>query len=467
LLIALSGAALIFAQAPAPAPAKLVVKNAFILTMAAGQREPVRGYLVVGEDGRLLTVAAGDPPAGLQAKQSLDAGGHWVIPGFISAHSHLWQSAFRGLGADQTLMGWIDALYKPAAKYSAEDMYWFTLDGALDHLQHGITAAYNFNYGASSTGRTSPTVTLDEFDRNDFRAEMDSGIRFVHGLSVGRATALGVQPSYGAEQARAPLKAFLDWTSQQPKSSNFLSVMISGGTAFNDTYQQALMEKQLGDEFHLGNQTHYLEPPETQYEQQSKFRWFMDSGLLSKQLIFGHFIHTNSFILAESAKAGAAMSWNPLSNGRLASGVADIPAYLKAGIRVGMGVDGEASADLADPFENMRTGLYAIRDKYENATIMSPYDVLRLQTMGSADVLGVADRLGSLEPGKLADFLVIDPTRFRTIFDPYASLVFVAGERDLERVYVGGDLLVQNGAMLKQDMVKERAEVSKRVAALH
>ena len=79
---------------------------------------------------------------------------------------------------------------------------------------------------------------------------------------------------------------------------------------------------------------------------------------------------------------------------------------------------------------------------------------------------GVADRLGSLEPGKFADFLVIDPTRFRTIFDPYASLVFVAGERDLERVYVGGDLLVQNGAMLKQDMVKERAEVNKRVAAL-
>ncbi len=466
MLTALPGAALIFAQVSATAPAKLVVKNAFILTMAAGQREPVKGYLVVGEDGRLLTVAAGDPPPGLQAAQSLDAGGHWVIPGFISAHSHLWQSAFRGLGADQTLMGWIDALYKPAAKYSAEDMYWFTLDGALDHLQHGITAAYNFNYGASSTGRTNPTVALDEFDRNDFRAEMDSGIRFVHGLSVGRATALGVQPSYGAEQARAPLKAFLDWTSKQPKSSNFLSVMINGGTAFNDTYQQALMEKQLGDEFHLGNQTHYLEPPETQFEQQSKFRWFMDSGLLSKQLIFGHFIHTNSFILAESAKAGAGMSWNPLSNGRLASGVADIPAYLKAGIRVGMGVDGEASADLADPFENMRTGLYAIRDKYENATIMSPYDVLRLQTMGSADVLGVADRLGSLEPGKLADFLVIDPTRFRTIFDPYASLVFVAGERDLERVYVGGDLLVQNGAMLKQDMVKERAKVSKRVAAL-
>src|SRR6202012_1823856 len=169
---------------------------------------------------------------------------------------------------------------------------------------------------------------------------------------------------------------------------------------------------------------------------------FMDSGLLSKQLIFGHFIHTNSFILAESAKAGAAMSWNPLSNGRLASGVAGIPAYLKAGIRGGMGVDGEASADLADPFENMRAGLYAIRDKYESAAIMSPYDVLRLHTMGSADVLGIADKVGSLEPGKQPDFLVIDPTHFAHVFDPYAPLVFVTSQPDLERVYVSGDLMV-------------------------
>ncbi len=186
--------------------------------------------------------------------------------------------------------------------------------------------------------------------------------------------------------------------------------MISGATAFNDTYQQTLMEKkQLGDEFHLGNETHYLEPPNTQYEQQSKFRWFMDSGLLSKQLIFGHFIHTNSFILAESAKAGVAMSWNPLSNGRLASGVADIPAYLKAGIRVGMGVDGEASADVADRLKICGAAFTQFATSMRDATILSPYDVLRLHTMEARDVLGVADRLGSLEPGKFADFLVIDP----------------------------------------------------------
>lgn len=444
--------------------AMLVVKNAFILTMANNQREPIKGYLVVGEDGRLLTIAAGDPPADLRTSQTYDANGHWIIPGFISAHSHMWQGGFRGLAPNQTLLGWIDALTKATIKSTPEDLYWFTLDSALDHLQHGITTTYNFAYEGHTQG-TGP-ANVEAFDENGFRGETDAGIRFIHSVWVGRATELGVQPAYGYEQARVPLKAFLDFTAAQTKSTRFLGVMITGATVFNNTYQQTLMEKKLGDEFHLGNETHYLEPPTTQYEQQSRFRWFMQSGLLSNKLIFGHFIHANPFIIAETAKAGAAVCWNPLSNGRLASGVADIPAYLKAGIRVGMGVDGEASSEFSDPFENMRAGLYAIRDKYEDATILSPYDVLRLHTMGSADVLGVADRLGSLERGKFADFLVIDPTRFRTVFDPYASLVFVAGERDLERVYVGGQLLVQNAVPLGQDTAKIRNEVNQRVAAM-
>lgn len=445
--------------------AKLIVKDALIFSMAPDQHEPFHGYLVVADDGTLTEVAQGDPPASLAAKETLDVHGDWIIPGFISAHSHIWQSAYRGLAADQTLTGWIDSLYgHTAGRAKAEDFYWFTLHGSLDHLRHGVTAAYNFNYGGPTSYKFGVPPTSSQsplsYNQNQFRAEMDSGLRFVHGYQTGSAG-----PHYSTDDARSVLKQFLGWTATQPKSSTFLSVMINGATSFNNTYQQAVMEKALMDEFHLGNQSHYLEPPETEGEEQSKFRWFMDSGLLSKQLIFGHFIHTNDFILKQTAAVGASMSWNPLSNGRLASGTADIPKYLKMGIRVGMGVDGEASADLADPFENMRTGLYAIRDKYQSAAIMSPYDVLRLHTMGSADVLGVADRLGSLERGKLADFLVISSAHFGHIFDPYASLVFIAGQEDITRVYVGGELLVENGKALKHDFDKVQKEVDQRVAA--
>jgi len=79
--------------------------------------------------------------------------------------------------------------------------------------------------------------------------------------------------------------------------------------------------------------------------------------------------------------------------------------------------------------------------------------------------MGVKDKLGSLEPGKFADFLVVDPTRFGTVFDPYASLVLVAGERDLERVYVGGELKVERGEVRGKDMKKVQAETDRRSAA--
>jgi 5-methylthioadenosine/S-adenosylhomocysteine deaminase len=448
---------LLATAAQAQQPAKLIVKNAHLFTMAEGQGQVFHGYLVVDDEGKLTAVAAGDPPASLHAKEIWDAGGHWIIPGFLSAHSHLWQAAFRGIAADKTLPGWIDGLYNQHARIAkAEDYYWFTLSGALDHLQHGITSAYDFSYGGTRWGLCKE----NDCDEATFRGELASGIRFVHGY---QPDTIGDNDT--PAMARARLKAFLDWIATQPKTTRFLSVMLNGATSFNETFQQAVSEKQMMDEFHIGNQSHYLEPPDTVAAERAKFKWFEDSGLLGPTLYFGHFIHTNDYILSRVAAAHGGMSWNPLSNGRLASGVADIPKYLKMGVRVGMGVDGEASADLADPFENMRTGLYAIRDKYEDATIMSPYQVLYLHTMGSADVMGVKDKLGSLEPGKYADFLVIDPTRFGTVFDPYASLVLVAGERDLERVYVGGELKVDHGRLLDQDMQKVQTETNQRSAA--
>ncbi len=163
------------------ASAKLVVKNARLFTMAPQQRDPFTGYLVVGADGTIVTVAPGDPPANLNGAPVFDAHGDWILPGFVSAHSHLWQAAYRGLAGDKTLIDWIDDLYiKRASKASPEDMYWFCLLGALDHLQHGITTAYDFNYS-----RTSWQTSDSDFDQSQFRAEMQVGHPFCSWLRAG------------------------------------------------------------------------------------------------------------------------------------------------------------------------------------------------------------------------------------------------------------------------------------------
>jgi 5-methylthioadenosine/S-adenosylhomocysteine deaminase len=470
LLLAAFACSIVFAQSP-----KLIVRNATIMTMADGQRAPIVGYLSVAPDGTILAVAAGEPPAGIGAVKVVDAHGDYMIPGFISSHSHIWQAAYRGLAEDKTTPPWgRDLNGQHAIRATPEDTYLFTLYGSLDHLQHGITTAFDFAKGG--VGGAISNFDNIAFDKAQFRAKMDSGIRFEHAFAAGgganaaaNAAAAGTTPAAPAappqtfEQARARLKAFLDWTATQPKSSKFLSVMMSGAAAGDQPYGAVALMK----EFHLGNETHFLEAPDNEGQQQVSFGAMVASGLLSHDLFFGHFVHTDDYILQQTAKAGAGMSWQPLSNGRLAAGLADIPKYLKMGIRVGMGVDGEASADLADPFENMRVGLYAMRDKYEDAGIMSPYQVLWLHTMGSADVMLVKDKVGSLEPGKFADFLLVNPARLGVALeDPYANLVFVAAEPDIDSIYIGGEMEVDHDKVLHHDLPKIQADAYARVAAL-
>jgi cytosine/adenosine deaminase-related metal-dependent hydrolase len=129
-----------------------------------------------------------------------------------------------------------------------------------------------------------------------------------------------------------------------------------------------------------------------------------------------------------------------------------------------MGVDGEASADIANPFENMRMGLYMIRASYGSAAVMAPADVLWMATMGSADVMGVADRIGSFEVGKYADFLVVTPPA--PVFDAAATIVLAASSSNIDAVYVGGEKLVDRLSFTRIDSAEVDREVEDRIARI-
>jgi cytosine/adenosine deaminase-related metal-dependent hydrolase len=413
----------------AETPVRLLVKNATLLTLEPGNDKPFLGYFTVDAAGRLQTISAGAPPAGLTAQTTYDATGKIVIPGFISAHSHLYESAFRGTASDQTLFGWLavsHGLYEPF--FVKGDFYQFTLHGALDYLRHGITASYNW-----INNRESEPQAYEHFD-----AELAAGQRFYFGYNT--------NSKYTEQVNHDHLRDFIAYAKKQEGNPIYLGFSLAGGGLVYGP-EQAAMEARFIKEFHLFSQHHYLEPPETQIKDRADFHLFKDLGILGPNLNFAHFVHPDDAILKEAAAAGVTMSWNPLSNGRLASGRADVVKYLKAGLKVGMGLDGQASADIADPFENMRMGLYAMRMQYESAKVMQPIDVLRLHTLGSAQVLHMDDKIGTLKPGKFADFLVVDPSQMDTgpVFDVAATLVFSCSVVNLERVYVGGELKVNRG----------------------
>ena len=209
---------------------RLLVRDATLITMAPGTSAAFTGYLVVGADGKIVAVGAGEPPASAAADEVIEAAGKIVIPGFISAHSHVWQSALRGLGADQYVRGWGQAVRVYSASASDEDLYWFTLHGALDHLQHGITGVYNFAW----------SVKPGEHNKEQFQALVDSGIRYAHSYAEARTSP--------ADQRYKDFAAFVKWAKPHFKDPQFLRLAISG-TADNES--EVRFDKRLMDEFEV------------------------------------------------------------------------------------------------------------------------------------------------------------------------------------------------------------------------
>jgi len=436
---------------PRPASADLLVTNATFLTMKPGETEPFVGHMVVN-GGKVAAIAAGSPVSGVTATATLDAANKIVIPGIVSAHSHLHQSALRGLGANLNTGEWRKAVHVYSVLATDDDLYWFTLHGALGHLLHGVTSVFNFGYN----------IRVGDYNAPQLQALLDSGMRFIHAYAHTR--------SVPVEQQHKAFLRYYEFAKPHMNDPAWLRLAISGD---GGSLEYAKFDKSLMDQFGALNQAHFLSEAYRlmndgrrlgKEEVQKQFRNFIDAGTLGPDQFFGHFIHTNDEIVTQTAAAGSGMSWQPLSNGRLGSGIADIPKYLKHGLKIGMGVDGEASADIADPFENMRMGLYFIRASYGHASIMEAFDVLRMSTMGSAEVMGVADKVGSLEVGKFADFVVITPPS--PVFDASATVVFSVNNANIDAVYVGGEKLVDRLALTQSDEAKTNSEVEARIGRL-
>ena len=424
------------------------VRSDMILTMADGQATVIDGYMEVGEDGRIVAIEAGEPPAS-SSGEVVDARGRIVMPGFVSGHNHLWQSAFRGLGADQELYGWLKSLHWTFGRhFETGDMYAFTLHGALDQMVNGITTTLNH----------SQTIAPSYEDyMEQFAAEMDAGQHFIYSYVLD-------SDESDVEARKAKLVDLIAETEALPDGHPCLGFGLHGVGIYRGADKMS-EEVSVAKELGLDMQVHYLEEKaESLKSGQSNFQTMKEGGAVWDGLVYAHFIHVTDEILNVSAAAGAKMIWNPLSNGRLASGLADVPRYIDQGLQVGLGVDGAASADIADPFQNMRMGMYALRMRDSDAGIMSCYQILEMHTLKTAQVLEVEDQVGSLAPGKYADFLIIDPVS--PVFDPYATLVFASDASNIESVWVRGVKQVEAGEVLKHDLPELRSEVAERVARI-
>ncbi|MGW9114881.1 amidohydrolase family protein [Microbacterium sp. NPDC055683] len=410
--------------------------------------EPFAGWMAVGADGRIAGLGEGEPAVVLGDR--VDVSGCLVAPGFVSAHSHLFTAGMRGMTPDSTLYPWVAAQTDFMAGADEDDVYWATLHGAIDAMRAGVTSAYNFlsapfvtRYDPGSDSRTLLAHRGREFTHRQIAAARDAGLRMQNAMRLDPILVDRVESDAAFDAAVAYLG------SEVPDDLS-LGASVFGAVQWAEHAVQAEVEVSAMDRHGIGNQAHLLETAEALDQQRAKLDWYRDAGALRPGFLAGHFIHPDDAIVDLLADAGAGMVWQPMSNGRLGSGIADIPAYLARGMSVGMGVDDQSCTDLIDPFENMRTGLGMQRAAARDAAVLSARDVLRLHTLGGAEAMGVAGRVGSLDVGKHADFLVVDPARPDTgpVWDATAHYVLACGQQNVAAVYSGGVRVAADGRSL-------------------
>jgi cytosine/adenosine deaminase-related metal-dependent hydrolase len=425
--------------------------GAAVLTLAEGEAPYEPGWFVVDGEGYLTALGEGAPPKKFleSAEHLTDLRGRIVMPGFVSGHSHLWQSAFRGIAPDGELWPWLEALHRTYGEdFAKGDMWAFTAHGALDQLWHGVTTTYNHSHWLGFSSELY-------FEQFEAEAELPQRFIYAHCLPLREPV----------ETWRPQMDRYFPEPTPEPGTSYLgLSLNVRAYGSPDLVTAQIELAKEMG----ITMQLHYLEQSGRQEMDREAWPMYLETGIPNPLTSFAHFIHTTYEIRDDAAAAGASMIWNPLSNGRLGSGLADIPGYLEAGLAVGMGVDGQASADISDPFANLRMGLYALRMRDENADGLQPLDILRLHTIETARVLKVDSYVGSLEAGKFADFLVLDPKSPATgpLWDPAAHVVFALSSANIESIFVGGKMVVENGTIVEHDMAALSADVEQRIQAL-
>src|SRR5262245_28176885 len=402
----------------------LIRNAALVLTMDQSLGEGPLGQLanadVLIEDDKIKAVGANLPkPPGTSV---IDGRGMIVMPGFVDTHDHLWQSLIRGCASDGDLLVWLGRCVTPLRTplFSESDAYAAVRLSTTGLINTGVTTVVDWSHAFNP-----------DFVRGNLRALNDSGLRYAFAM-------VGTAPD-GSDILAAKAE-FID-----PNLLGTLHVAARPrtGAVSGNTAVATAVAKALGVKLHF----HLNEHPDERLDE--PFEILEDAGAfdLGRDLLAAHAIHVTDAEIATLTQLGAAVSHQPLSNMRLASGIMRYPDFQAAGIRIGIGLDGGTN-DTIDAFNNVRaaTGLQRAKaiDEHTSPTVE---EVLRAATLGGAEVLDMAHQIGSLTPGKQADVRVIDPRalNFAPVLRPVAQIVFNGQTQNVKWVFVAGRVLKKDG----------------------
>ncbi|MFC8036452.1 8-oxoguanine deaminase [Streptomyces griseoincarnatus] len=432
---------------------RTVIENCAIATVDANDTEHAGGHLVLAGD-RIESLGPGPAPEGLEnVARRIDATGHLATPGLVNTHHHFYQWLTRGLATDHNLFDWLVALYPTWARID-EAMVHAAAQGSLAMMARGgVTTAMDHHYVfPRGSGDLSGAIIT---------AARDMGVRFTlarGSMDRGESDG-GLPPDFAVETLDDALAATEETVRRHHDTAPgaMTQVAVAPCSPFSVSTelmrQGAELARRLGVRLH----THGSETVEEEKFCHELFGmgptdYFASTGWLGDDVWMAHCVHMNDSDIAAFARTGTGVAHCPSSNARLAAGIARVPDMLAAGVPVGLGVDGTASNESGELHTELRNALLINRLGAHREKALTARQALRLGTHGGARVLGRADEIGSLEPGKLADLVLwrMDTLAHASIADPVTALVFGAAA-PVTASFVNGRQIVENGRLLTAD----------------
>jgi 5-methylthioadenosine/S-adenosylhomocysteine deaminase len=190
--------------------------------------------------------------------------------------------------------------------------------------------------------------------------------------------------------------------------------------------------------------------------------------LINSSLLAVHAVHMNDDEISMFADSGVSVAHCPRSNLKLASGIAPVDTLQKAGINVALGTDGAASNNVLDMLGEMRTAALLAKARAGDASALPAADALRMATLNGAAALGLADSIGSIEPGKWADLTCIDLGHINSqpVYDPVSQVVYTAAANQVRDVWVAGRHQLEDGKLIRintGDLLQRAGEWQRRL----
>ncbi|MBC7221378.1 8-oxoguanine deaminase [Candidatus Bipolaricaulota bacterium] len=426
-----------------------------IATFDQTGRELKKAWLLV-EGNRIAALGEGEPPQG-KFDEVILGRDRVMIPGMINTHHHLYQTLFRAVpGAqDKKLFDWLVFLYERWRGIDEEAVYVSTIVGCLELLLSGCTTTTDHLYLFPRGKRNLIDVQIE--------AAKEVGIRFhpTRGsMSLSRKE--GGLPPEDVVQTEEEILEDSERLILRYHDKSFgamLRIALAPCSPFSVTPTLMKETAKLARSYGVLLHTHLAETLDEEEYCLEKFgkrpvEYLEELDWLGPDVWIAHAVHLNSADIEKLAKAGVGVAHCPTSNMLLGSGIAPVPEMLKAGMKVGLAVDGSASNDSSNMIREARQAMLLARVKY-GAEAMPARTALKLATTGGAKVMGWEKEIGSLEVGKCADLVLFDISKleFAGAADPVAALLHCAAQY-ADLVMVNGKILVRNGELVNPSLYR-------------